>query len=76
MGDEMNFAEFLGYLRALIIACDTSTDAMMPDSHSFQVSLDYDAQSWLLLDKAVSICVDNGEGDFIIVKENGLWQRA
>lgn len=27
----MNFAEFLEYLRALIIACDTSTDAMLPE---------------------------------------------
>ena len=27
----MTFTEFLEYLRSLIIACDTSTDAMMPE---------------------------------------------
>ena len=31
MGDEMNFAEFLKYLLSLIIACDTSTEAMLPE---------------------------------------------
>ena len=69
----MDFGELIEYLAG--IGCLT-VGIMMPDSHSFQVSLDYDTQSWLLLDKAVSICVDTGEGDFVIIKENGLWQQA
>ena len=69
----MDFGELIEYLAS--IGCLT-VGIIMPDSSSFQVELDYDTQSWFLLDRAVSICVDTDEGDFIIVKENGLWQRA
>ena len=66
----MDFGELIKYLDS--IRC-LALGIMMPDSSSFQVELDYDAQSWLLIDKAASICVYTDEGDIILHKENGLW---
>ena len=67
----MDFAELIEYLYSIH---RPTVGVMMPDSSSFQVELDYDVQSWLVLDRAVSICVDTDEGDIILHKENGLWQ--